>query len=53
MTPKEYKIPGLENVGVPGRRNVAQPAEITKVIENYRAGNAVVLKDTGMPATAN
>lgn len=51
MSKKEYVIPGLEDVGVPGKRNVGQPKVISEVLDSYRAGNGVVIKDTGMPAT--
>lgn len=47
----EYVIPGLEDVGTPGNRHVADTTKIAEVIERYRDGEGVIIKETGMPAT--
>jgi molybdopterin/thiamine biosynthesis adenylyltransferase len=51
MSKAEYKIPGLEHMGVPGRRNDAAVSAITDVIDKYKGGESVVLTRTGKPAT--
>jgi molybdopterin/thiamine biosynthesis adenylyltransferase len=52
MGKPEYKIPGLEHVGVPGRRNDTAVNSIVDVIENYKKGESIVLTRTGRPATS-
>lgn len=47
---QEYIIPGLEDVGTPGNRRMADTAKIAEVVERYRDGEGVIIKETGMPA---
>lgn len=49
--PNEFVIPGLENVGTPGNRNVAAANQIGQALATYSRGEGAVIKSDGALAT--
>ncbi|MDD2744957.1 MAG: ThiF family adenylyltransferase [Candidatus Gracilibacteria bacterium] len=47
----EYRIPGLEDVGIPGKRKPINPQKISEVIDVYTAGKGAMIDTNGTLVT--